>query len=78
MYLSSTERMLVSLEKDIHEEEAKVLVLSVDCLYLCCTGIPHFSKVHCTPFCFYERLTLIPIFTNLDTSEKDFHVSEKK
>ena len=70
--------MLVSLEKDIHEEEAKVLVLSVDCLYLCRTGVPHFSKVHFTSLCFYERLTLIPIFTNLDKSEKDLHVSEKK
>lgn len=28
------------------------------------TGIPHFSKVHLTPFCFYKRPTLISVFCN--------------
>ena len=28
------------------------------------TDIPCFSKIHLTPFCFYERPTLTPIFSN--------------
>ena len=28
------------------------------------TGIPHFSKGHFTPLCFYKRPPLVPVFAN--------------
>lgn len=46
-------------------------------VYMCVyTGIACFSRVRLTPFCFYERPTLIPTFGN--NSEKDFCVHEER
>ena len=41
------------------------------------TSIPHFSKIHFTPLCFYERPTLVPAFTNQKKSKEHFHFYEK-
>ena len=41
-------------------------------------GIPHFSKMHFTPLCFYERSTLVLVFANKKKSKQDFHFYEKR
>lgn len=42
------------------------------------TGWPCFSKVYVMPFCFYERPTLAPVFTNRKKSQEDVHFYEKR
>lgn len=39
---------------------------------------PRFLKVHFTPLCFYERPTLVPVFTSLKKSEEDFRFYSKR
>ena len=41
-------------------------------------GIPHYSKVCIIPLWFYERPTLVPVFTNCKESDEDFHLKENK
>ena len=42
------------------------------------TGIPWFSKVPFMPFSFYERPTLVSVFTNWKKCEDDCYFYEKK
>ena len=37
------------------------------------TGVPYFSKVRFTPPRFYERPTLVPVFTNLKKPKENFY-----
>ena len=41
-------------------------------------GISDFLKAHFTPFGFYERRTLVPVFANWKKSELDFSFYPKK
>ena len=44
------------------------------------TGIPHFMKVCVMPLCFYQRPTLVPVFTNQKKkkSKDDFCFYKKR
>lgn len=41
-------------------------------------GIPRFSGVHITPFHFWKRLTLIPVFANKKKPKEDFSHKKKR
>ena len=42
------------------------------------TGVGLFSKVHFTPLRFYERPTLVPVFSNYEKFAEDFHFHKRQ
>ena len=65
MYIFLADRILVCLDKDFHEQEAKVWYYLLIAFVLAVQVSSIFWKFTLHHFAYLKDLTLIPIFTNL-------------